>query len=152
VTTRRRLGPLKRSYTFSHSGGRCGCRPTSVNVTQGRTWLAWYCIARPLGVAKASAWYRSSMLGWIVARQPMMSCVVPTDYVGLVMFSTPKTPNSSMQCPCPTQKQVSLSAIADEPTRRAASRQTYCKQRWTLSVLKLRPNSTTLATVDVFEL
>jgi len=27
-----------------------------------------------------------------------------------------------------------------EPARRAASRQTCCKQRWTLSVINLRPN------------
>jgi len=33
-----------------------------------------------------------------------------------------------------------LSATADEPTRRAASRQTCCKQRWMLRVINLRPN------------
>jgi len=27
-----------------------------------------------------------------------------------------------------------VTAVADEPARRAASRQTCCKQRWTLSV------------------
>ena len=34
-----------------------------------------------------------------------------------------------------------VSAVVDEPVRRAGSRQTCCKQRWTLSVIKLRPNS-----------
>jgi len=34
-----------------------------------------------------------------------------------------------------------VSAVADEHARRAASRQTCCKQRWTLSVINLRPNS-----------
>jgi len=34
-----------------------------------------------------------------------------------------------------------VSAVADEPARRAASRQTCCKQRWTFSVINLRPNS-----------
>jgi len=33
-----------------------------------------------------------------------------------------------------------VSAFADEPARRPASRQTCCKQRWTLSVINLRPN------------
>ena len=33
-----------------------------------------------------------------------------------------------------------VSSVADEPARRAASRQTCCKQRWTLSVINLRPN------------
>jgi len=33
-----------------------------------------------------------------------------------------------------------VSAAADEPARRAASPQTCCKQRWTLSVMNLRPN------------
>jgi len=32
------------------------------------------------------------------------------------------------------------SAVADEPTRRAASRQTCCKLKWMLSVVNLRPN------------
>jgi len=35
---------------------------------------------------------------------------------------------------------VQISAVADEPARRAASRQTCCKQRWTLSMINLRPN------------
>jgi len=39
----------------------------------------------------------------------------------------------------PTFKQVS--AVADEPPRRAASQQTCCKQRWTLSVINLPPNN-----------
>jgi len=30
--------------------------------------------------------------------------------------------------------------VADETTRRAASRQTCCKQRWMLSMISLRPN------------
>jgi len=34
------------------------------------------------------------------------------------------------------------SAVADEPLRCAASRQTCCKQRWTLSVINLQPNYT----------
>jgi len=34
-----------------------------------------------------------------------------------------------------------VSAVADEPTRRAVSRHTCCKQRWTLSVINLQPNS-----------
>jgi len=33
-----------------------------------------------------------------------------------------------------------VSAIVDEPARRAASRQTCCKQRWTLSGINFRPN------------
>jgi len=33
-----------------------------------------------------------------------------------------------------------ISAVADEPTRCAASRQMCCKQRWTLSVINLQPN------------
>jgi len=33
-----------------------------------------------------------------------------------------------------------VSAVADEPARRAASRQTCCKQRWPISVINLRPN------------
>jgi len=33
-----------------------------------------------------------------------------------------------------------LTSIADEPARFTASRQTCCKQRWTLSVLNVRPN------------
>jgi len=33
-----------------------------------------------------------------------------------------------------------VSAVADEPARRAASWQTCCKQRWTLNVINLRPN------------
>jgi len=36
------------------------------------------------------------------------------------------------------RKQVS--AVADEPARRAASRQTYCKQKWMLGVINVRPN------------
>ena len=45
-------------------------------------------------------------------------------------------------------------AVADEQTRRAASRQTCFKQRRTLSVLNFgdRTKLATLATVDVFEL
>ena len=31
-----------------------------------------------------------------------------------------------------------VSAVADEPARRAASRQTCCKQKWTLTVINLR--------------
>jgi len=31
------------------------------------------------------------------------------------------------------------SAVADKPARRDASRRTCCKQRWTLSVINLRP-------------
>jgi len=31
-------------------------------------------------------------------------------------------------------------SFADEPARRAASRQTRCKQKWTVSVINLRPN------------
>jgi len=30
-----------------------------------------------------------------------------------------------------------VSAVADEPARRAASRQTCCKQKWTLTVINL---------------
>jgi len=46
-----------------------------------------------------------------------------------------------------------VSAVADEHARRAAPRQTCCKQRWTLSVINLRPTQlTTLMTIDVFEL
>jgi len=33
-----------------------------------------------------------------------------------------------------------VSAIADEPTRHAASWQTCCKEMWTLNAIKLRPN------------
>ena len=33
-----------------------------------------------------------------------------------------------------------VSAVADEPARRAASRQTCCKHRWTLTVINLQPN------------
>jgi len=33
-----------------------------------------------------------------------------------------------------------VSAVADEPARRAAPRQTCCKQRWTVRVINLRPN------------
>ena len=33
-----------------------------------------------------------------------------------------------------------VSAIADEPARRAASRQTCYKQRWMLDVINLQPN------------
>ena len=35
---------------------------------------------------------------------------------------------------------VQASAVADEPARRAASRQTCCKQRWTHRVINLRQN------------
>jgi len=33
-----------------------------------------------------------------------------------------------------------VSAVADEPARHAASRETCCKHRWTLSVMNLWPN------------
>jgi len=39
---------------------------------------------------------------------------------------------------CNPSQQVS--AVADEPARRAASRQTCCKQRRTLSVINMRTN------------
>jgi len=35
---------------------------------------------------------------------------------------------------------IQVSAVAGEPARRAASQQTCCKQRWTLSVINLREN------------
>ena len=37
-------------------------------------------------------------------------------------------------------RQRKVSSIADERARRAASRQTCCKQRWTFSVINLQPN------------
>ena len=43
-------------------------------------------------------------------------------------------------------------AVADESARHAVSRQTCCKQRWTLSVMNLLPKYTTIATVDISEL
>ena len=39
-----------------------------------------------------------------------------------------------------TNTNTGLSAVPNEPARRAASRQTCCKQRWTLSVINWRPN------------
>ena len=49
-----------------------------------------------------------------------------------------------------------VSAVTDKSTRRTASRQTCCKQRWMLSVINLQPKFRTkltmLATVDGFEL
>ena len=33
-----------------------------------------------------------------------------------------------------------VSTVADKPARRAASQQTRCKQRWTFSVINVRPN------------
>ena len=33
-----------------------------------------------------------------------------------------------------------VSAVTDEPVQRAASRQTCCKQRWTISAINVRPD------------
>ena len=38
------------------------------------------------------------------------------------------------------QHKEQVSAVTDEPARRAASRQTCCKQRWTMTVINLRLN------------
>jgi len=43
-------------------------------------------------------------------------------------------------CMSHTGIMLQVSAVANEPARRAASRQPCCKQRWTLSGINLRPN------------
>jgi len=49
-------------------------------------------------------------------------------------------PHFGQRSECHTTDREQVSAVADEPARHAASRQTCCKQRWTLSVINLQPN------------
>jgi len=55
-----------------------------------------------------------------------------------MIYSFDCAPTSNLHLPVNKQKQVS--AVTDEPAWQPASQQTYCKQRWTLSVINLRLN------------
>ena len=48
--------------------------------------------------------------------------------------------NTEHNTDCAKTLTQQVSAVSNESARRGASRQTCCKQRWTLSVINLRPN------------
>jgi len=57
----------------------------------------------------------------------------------MLLLTTTKPEPGNKCFLCYQQKVKQVSAVTDELARHAASRQTCCKQRWTLCVINLRP-------------